>query len=137
MATATGLGYADAGVVIAASMIAATAATVGLRAQQASEAPAPTTIQSALVTSSAAPTNPASGSQPSTEETFAAPTTTTAAPSIEAFAAQFAAPARTPQGDAAPSTLRRHHEDDDEREEHESHEASLFSLFGSTRREHQ
>lgn len=139
MATRTGLGYAATGFIVAGSIIAATAATVGLRTQQASEVPAPSTLESALVANAAPPSAitvaPVAAAPP-----LSAPATQPAAQPVAPPAAQqFAATAAQPLTVAATSPRREHDDDeDDDDDEHEERREreSLKSLFTSFRREH-
>lgn len=136
MATRTGLGYAATGFIVAGSIIAATAATVGLRTQQASEVPAPSTIESALVANAApSPTLAPIAAAPPAGVPVAQPAAQPVAPPA---AQQFAATAAQPLTVAATSPRREHDDDEDDDDEHEERREreSLKSLFTSFRREH-
>lgn len=133
MATRTGLGYAAAGVIVAGSIIAATAATVGLRTEQASTPPAPSTLESALVRN-AAPVIAVAAAQPAPPPAAVPAPQTAAPPAVQ----PFAVPAAQPLTVAASSPRREHDDDDDDEHEEDEHEEreALKKLLTSFRREH-
>ena len=152
MATRPAFAYAVTGVIVAGSIVSAVAATVGLQAERASDAPTPSALQSALVTNAtaalaapveavpvidAAPPAPepavlSAGAAAVVVEAPAAAATPTTTPAAQPFATATA----TPRIEATRTVVRRTRDDDREDDhEHERREDPQRSLATASRRE--